>query len=49
MLKIPGFNLLRGWKRLPPAGLGKGMIIVKVRLGKFRLVLLAIKSNEILR
>ncbi len=34
----------KGWERLPPAGLGKGMVywLGKARLGRLRLVLLAI-------
>jgi len=42
--------LLRGWERLLSEGLGKGdgRGIGKVRLGKLRLVLFAILSNEIL-
>jgi len=41
----------KGLKRLPPAGLGKGMVywLGKVRLGEFRLVLLAIKSHKKLK
>jgi hypothetical protein len=36
----------KGWERLPPAGLRKGMVYL---FAKFRLVLLAIESNKILR
>jgi len=34
----------KGWERLPPAGLGKGIVywLGKVMLSKFRLALLAI-------
>ncbi len=35
---------IKVWERLPPAGLGKGMVywLGKVRLGMFSLLLLAI-------
>jgi hypothetical protein len=47
MLTLKNKNL---GKVTPTAGLGKGLVywLGKVRLGKFRLVLLAIESNKIL-
>jgi len=41
---IKKYRFGKGWERLPLVGLGKGMVywLGKVRLGKFKLVLIAI-------